>query len=172
MKNVKLALAVLGLSFAVVSGANANSYRYDFVPGSGSSLLAGSYIDFSTATGQGLASISILDYSIVTPGGTLTSGLSASSWLSWLSWNGSTLTITGTPLSFSGKNGATATFNTTSGNYTDGSFWSLLLGGTTVKGTWQAEVASVPDQGATLLLLLVGVGFLAAGYMIWRPKTA
>jgi hypothetical protein len=164
MKNIKLALLTLGVSCSLVSIVNANSFRFDFVPTSGSSAMTGTYIDFSTANGSG-SGASILDYHIVTPGGVFTDANSSVAGL--LTWNAASSWLTGT-----------ATFAMDSLPIDLVTFASVLNTGYETTwtgagngfGTWKAEVVSVPDPANTLLLLAMGLGLLGAASYAQRPR--
>jgi hypothetical protein len=163
MKLLKVTILAIAL-FCTSTCLRANSFRYDWVPTSGTTgfILPGSYLDLNATSGIGLGSASILDWKIVTPSGTLTD-LNSTLGPTFLQWNSSTiLTLMGGVMGGT----ASATFIGSS---------SILFGSTSglgiAYGSWQdppSPSPGIPEQASTSLLLLLAVAGLVATHCIWR----
>lgn len=157
-------LAILLFSTSVAS-LRANSFRYDWVPTSGTPgfILTGSYIDLNASSGSSFGSGAILDWHIVTPSGTLTD-LNSTLNTAFLQWNSSI--IQGLMGGVIGSSSSATFF----GN--ENVFFAGTAGLGMATGSWQDPPSpSVPDQASTSILLLIAAAGLGATHRLWRKPT-
>lgn len=165
MRITNIKIGVLSVFCGLASVVQANSYRYQFIPASGSSVLPGSYLDLNAASGSGAAvTSSILDWHIVTPSGILNNSDSFETpILASMSW--STSKITSLDVLF--------------WNYVPGNATELTQGtenlyyplpSSTGNGAWKLVSSSVPESADTLMLL--GMAMLGLAAFCWFRKPA